>query len=172
MSDLPQLRMRHDLRVLPEARALPDGAVLRKADLQDIDGIGKVLSEAFGEMWDRQKVLSELLDNAGVPATFAVEMGGEIVATASYQVQTVPDPDAGWVHWVGVSLAARGLGLGEIVSRRVLVEAGERGRSQVFLTTDDPRLAAIRTYDRLGFVPDPWHSSHAERWAKIRELMG
>jgi mycothiol synthase len=172
MSELPQLRMRHDLRTLPEARPLPEGAIVRRADLGDIVGLGKVLSESFGEAWDEQRVRGELLDSAGVPETFVVELAGEIVATASYQVQTSPDPDAGWVHWVGVSPAARGLGLGEIVSRRVLEEAVERGRSQAFLATDDPRIAAIRTYDRLGFVPDMWHSSHEERWAKIWASMG
>jgi len=171
MSELPQLRMRHDLRTLPEARPLPEGAIVRRADLDDVAGVGRVLSESFGEAWDEPKVRGELLENAGVPATFVVELAGEIVATASFQIQASPDPDAGWVHWVGVSPSARGLGLGEIVSRQVLEEAVDHGRSQVFLTTDDPRIAAIRTYDRLGFVPDKWHPSHEERWAKIRASM-
>jgi mycothiol synthase len=164
--------MVHRLETLPEARTLPVGAVLRQAELADALGLAEVLTEAFGEPWSVEKVRAELLENAGVPATFLVELEGRVVATASYQVQEWSGPEAGWVHWVGVSPEARGMALGEIVSHRVILEAERRGNNRVFLTTDDPRLAAIRTYLRLGFEPDLWHESHAERWAAVRRALG
>lgn len=170
-ADLPQLRMRHPLGALPPDRTLSDEFILRAASPDDAEGIARVLEEAFTEPWPAERARQELLDHPGVPVSFVVERAGEVVATASYQIQSEADPDAGWLHWVGVLPAAQGNGLGEIVCRRVLVEAIARGRAGVFLTTDDPRLPAIRTYFKLGFEADCWHPSHLERWEEVRRLL-
>lgn len=164
--------MRHSLASLPSVRPLPPGFTLRTAHRDDADGLAKVLTAAFDEPWTPERVQHGLLDDPGVPVTFLIEREGEIVATASYQEQAEPDPMAGWVHWVGVHPDARGHGLGEIVSARVVAEAADRGRSCVLLTTDDPRLPAIRTYLKLGFVPDSWHGSHEKRWDGVMKKIG
>jgi mycothiol synthase len=171
-TEKPQLRMRHSLKVLPTERVLQTGFVLREAVAGDAEGIARVLREAFAEPWPTEMARRELLDHPQVPVTFVVERDKEIIATASYQIQSEPDPEAGWLHWVGVLPSAQGLGLGEIVCRRVLVEAKERQRTGLFLTTDDPRLPAIRTYFKLGFEADCCHASHLGRWEAVRGLLG
>jgi mycothiol synthase len=168
MNDLPQLRMRHALKAVPSRRELRVDCLLREAVRADADGIAHVLQNAFNEPWDASRVFRDLFDDPNVPVTFVISQGSEIVATASYQLKEDPDPEAGWVHWVGVHPDARGSALGEIVSHRVLSEAAERKRNCVYLTTDDFRLAAIVTYCRLGFEADCCHETHLPRWQAIR----
>ena len=167
MSDLPQLRMRHSLLQVPEARALRDGFQLRVATHSDAAVVADVINTCFEMNWTEADANKEFFDNPMVPVTFVIERDGTIVATASYQLIPEPDPAAGWLHYVGVLPQARGYALGEIVSHRVIAEAIVRRRTSVYLTTDDPRLPAIRTYLRLGFEPDMWHESHADRWAAV-----
>lgn len=166
---LPQLRMKHLLQSEPAAAELPSGYVLRVASAGDDLGLARVLNLAFPEMmWDAAKVHEILLDHPEVPETYLVEFDGECVATASYQEMGGEFEGAGWVHYVAADPAHAGKGLGYEVTRRVLSEAAARRRSSVFLTTDDPRLAAIRTYVKLGFEPDMWHESHPARWEQVR----
>ena len=167
----PQLQMRHVLEVLPPVRPLPEGYNLRIAIREDSDAISVVLTDAFGEPWDAQKVHRELFDDPNVPITFVVERMGNVVATASYQTKPQTDPEDAWLHWVGVHSNERGKALGALVTREVLLEAVRRGRRSVYLTTDDFRLAAINVYVKLGFVPDSWHESHAMRWESIFKHM-
>lgn len=172
MSGLPQLRMRHALREFAPGRTLPEGFLLRLAILDDALGIASILEASFLDPWTKQRVLVELLQNPGVPETYVIEAGGTLVGTGSYQRQQEPDPEAGWLHYVGVLPEARGFGLGEVLSQRVLIEAVSRGNSSVYLTTDDPRLPAIKTYLKLGFEPDNWHESHAARWQAVKANFG
>jgi mycothiol synthase len=173
MSSLPQLRMRHDLSSLPGARTLPEGYVLRTARDSDIAALKAVLHGSFPEvMWDEAKVRADLLDHPEVPETFLIEWQGEAVATASYQTIEEHFPGCGWVHWVAADPAHGGKNLGYEITRRVVLEAANRARKAVYLTTDDPRLPAIRTYLNLGFEPDRWHESHEERWSKVYLALG
>jgi mycothiol synthase len=163
--------MVHRLANLPVDRPLPASYVVRHAGERDAEGIGQVLEAAFGVAWPAENVHRELLHNSTVPATFVIENEGRIVATASYQLKPDPDLEAGWLHWVGALPSEKGKGLGEIVSRRVLQEAVDRKRSAVYLSTDDFRIPAIRTYLRLGFEPDPIHESHPARWTAVLRMI-
>jgi mycothiol synthase len=159
--------MRHPLSELPELRPLPSPYQLREATDDDARGIGEVLSEAFGDTWSDHRVFDILLHHPEVPRTFVVDHEGSIVATASYQMMPNAFPDSGWVHYVGATARHNGLGLGYIVSRAVLEECLRLEMKDVYLTTDDFRLPAIRTYLKLGFQPDCWHDSHPTRWATV-----
>lgn len=172
MNNVPQLRMKHALKQLPPLRGLPGSCFLREADEEDAEGIAWVLEASFLDPWSEERVLAELLQNDAVPETYVIEANGVVIGTASYQQQSEPDPLAGWLHYVGVLPEARGFGLGEVLSQRVLIEAVSRGNSSVYLTTDDPRLPAIKIYLKLGFEPDHWHESHSARWAIVRSQLG
>ena len=45
-------------------------------------------------------------------------------------------------------------------------------QSSVVLFTDDHRLAAIKTYLKLGFEPQMVHDSHPERWREVLAKLG
>jgi mycothiol synthase len=66
----------------------------------------------------------------------------------------------------------RGRGLGRLVTLAVLHHLRERGFRMADLSTDDFRLAAIKSYLGLGFVPvyltDPDRiDDHEARWSAI-----
>jgi len=61
--------------------------------------------------------------------------------------------------WLGGRVSRAGL-------RRLAADV-ERGCREAILDTDDYRLPAIRTYLRLGFVPDNLEADHAARWRTI-----
>lgn len=168
-----QLRMRHwlGLPLLPMP-PLPEAYVLRVATPTDSMALSRVLEASFKEPWPEERVRQVLLDHPEVPKTFVVAHGQDIAATASYQVMPREFPFSGWVHYVGGSPAHAGKGLGAVVTLRVLEEAVARHNADVGLTTDDPRLAAIKTYLRLGFEPDIWHETHAARWRAVFNELG
>ena len=96
-----------------------------------------------------------------------------MVATAS--ARRLPDryPEAGYVHYVGARVSERGRRLGEVVTRQVLAHFVAAGLDQAVLETDDFRLPAVRTYLRLGFVPEPRVAGDPIRWSKVlRKLTG
>lgn len=171
--NLPQLRMRRaDLEGLPEMPSLPSGYALREAGPTDAEALAGVLTRSFDEPWDVAQVRSVLLDHPEVPTTFVIEREGVPVATASYQLMPKEFPESGWVHYVAAEPSESGRGLGYAIVLAVLHRAHEAGRADAFLTTDDPRLPAIRTYLKLGFAPDMWHESHPERWRVAYQALG
>ncbi len=167
MKEMPQLRMRMELGDLPKTVTIPEGYALRRAAPEDASGIARVLTTAFKEPWSAEKVREVLLDHPEVPETFVIARQERIVAVANYQVMPVEFPNAGWLHYVAVDPDEGGRGLGYIVCLAVLEESARRSNREVYLTTDDFRVPAIRTYLKLGFKPDCWHPSHPERWKRV-----
>jgi mycothiol synthase len=60
----------------------------------------------------------------------------------------------GLIHWVAVDPAHRGHGLGEALILAALHAMRARGHTEVYLNTDPALAAAVRVYERLGFVRD------------------
>jgi mycothiol synthase len=60
----------------------------------------------------------------------------------------------GLIHWVAVDPAHRGRGLGEALILAALHAMRARGHTEVYLNTDPALAAAVRVYERLGFVRD------------------
>jgi mycothiol synthase len=158
---------------LPELSDLPPAPphepfyALRAAVPADHGQLAELLSEAFGDRWDAKRVAAEFSPGNGVEATYVVVSPAGVVATAS--ARRLPDryPEAGYVHYVGARVSERGRRLGEVVTRRVLVHFVAAGLDQAVLETDDFRLPAVRTYLRLGFVPEPRTPGDARRWSKV-----
>lgn len=90
-------------------------------------------------------------------------------ATAWYQAD---DPCVGVVHMVASNPAYRGRGLGLQVTAAALHQMRADGKVAATLTTDDFRLAAIKTYLKLGFAPLASGEGHAERWDAVLGQLG
>jgi ribosomal protein S18 acetylase RimI-like enzyme len=58
-----------------------------------------------------------------------------------------------WIEDVIVDNAARGKGVGELLSRMAIEIAHSRGARTIELTSRPSREAANRLYRRIGFVP-------------------
>lgn len=154
-----------DVTALPH-RDPPPGMRVRRATEDDVIGLALCLSLAFTDSWDATRVRSALLAAPEVVATWVVEADGQIVATASLATDAGHSA-AGVLHWVAALPGQAGNGLGSLVSVAALRSCADIGVRTAVLLTDDHRLAAIRTYRRLGFTPLHTDPSHAERWRVI-----
>ena len=163
--------MRRALADLPPLH-LPQGYEIRHCGPDDAADLARLLSLAFQEPWTTDRADKEFFQSPSVFRTFGVIYGGALVATASAQIYPANAPHIGTVHWVGADPVHKGKGLGYAVSLQVLHELSVLGCREANLTTDDPRLAAIRTYLKLGFTPYHTDGSHAVRWQKVMELLG
>jgi mycothiol synthase len=145
---------------------------MRAAVPEDADGIAAVMVSAFGPDWSPARVREALLDAPDVKATYVVVHGREPVATASARLVPQRYPGSGYLHWVGAHEAHRGRRLGALVSLAALHYFREAGCRDAVLETDPPRLAAIRTYLTLGFVPELVDPEHERIWREIKGVLG
>jgi len=74
----------------------------------------------------------------------------------------------GYIHMVASKPEFRGKGLGHLLNSIAVYTLKREGMETAYLTTDDWRLAAIKTYLKAGFEPDTeTEPDYKERWAKI-----
>ncbi|SRR5260370_26961955 len=156
---------RKSLEDLPD-QEVPDGLELRTFRVGDEAAWAKLMTGAIGD-WDEESTGRLFLGDPGVNAEgiFLLVSGDDYVATATDKRR--PESDAGYLHMVAVAPSYRGRGLGRCISLAALLHMRERGCEQAVLDTDDFRLAAIRTYLGIGFVPEMVGADHAERWRAI-----
>ncbi len=102
---------------------------------------------------------------------FAVA-GGQPAATASAWASAKWGDTIGVLHMVGALAAHRGRGLGHLVCLAALHQMRREGRTAAVLSTDDFRLAAVRTYLRLGFEPYLVHENQRDRWRLVLPAAG
>lgn len=90
---------------------------------------------------------------------------GQPVAT----ITVICDPvkKEGYIHMVAAKPEARGRGIGNLMSLYAVRVLREKGMQTAYLTTDDFRIPAIKTYLKSGFTPDTSTSDFEERWRKI-----
>ena len=78
----------------------------------------------------------------------------------------------GYLHMVKMLMSERGKGLGQAMSDFSIEEFRKRGVEDVYLTTDDFRVPAVKTYLKSGYLPiiytDP-ESDMTARWEALFE---
>ena len=78
----------------------------------------------------------------------------------------------GYVHMVACHEAARGKGYGTLLNLIAEYTLKKEGMQTAYLTTDDWRIPAIKSYLRIGFEPDLSTDDFRERWNKIFARLG
>ncbi|MBR5519904.1 MAG: GNAT family N-acetyltransferase [Clostridia bacterium] len=91
------------------------------------------------------------------------------VATASCQVKEGGLP---FLHYIAVNPDYRGCKLAKPLITAVLKRHVEEDRYGCFLTTDDRRLPAIKTYLTMGYRPVLWSDDARERWETALKNVG
>lgn len=142
-----------------------------------------------GEFWDpaqmsdAERWQQAMANDPGVREEnvfFVCDETGQPVATATAKLL---DDDAckgfpptanplGYLHYVAALPVCRGKGAGSAVTAQVLRRLAELGYPDCVLTTDDPRLAAIRSYLRLGYLPVLRGEGMRQRWQIVIGLLG
>jgi mycothiol synthase len=180
-----QLRMlRPHLDALPPL-AVPSGYRLRTYRPGDELAWAAIMSapDGIGRDWTAEKVRERLIDQPvfepeGLFFATCDAEGGRPVASACAWRGSLQEHITGTLHMVCALVEHRGHGLGRLVSLAVLHYLRERGFSACDLLTDDWRLAAIRTYLGLGFIPvylplpeevaSPYYGDdHQVRWSAV-----
>jgi mycothiol synthase len=170
----PQLHMfRPSLTQLPPL-VLPEGYTLRAYAPGMGEAWGRIISESFNEpptKFTFEKTMEK--DAFFLPErVFFIVHEGEAVATAAAYCWPHVMPAAGMIHFVGALKGHTGKRLGYWVSlaamRRMVVD----GFDTAWLSTDDFRLPAIKTYLNLGFQPLLVHGNQPERWRAVFRNLG
>jgi mycothiol synthase len=157
-----QIRLLHQLRLplpapLPEPE-IADGVTVRPFTVgTDEDAWLQVNAAAFAEHpeqggWDRSDLLAReaepWFDPAGFFCAFRLA-DGELLG---FHWTKVHPNGAGEVYVIGVAPAAQGLHLGAALLTVGLRHLAGRGCPYVLLYVEDDNAAALRLYERFGFV--------------------
>ncbi len=84
-------------------------------------------------------------------ALFLARVDGAIVGSLTLAFYRIPTGMKAWIEDVVVDDAARGHGVGRLLSEAAVDEARRRGAKNVSLTSRPKREAANRLYQRIGF---------------------
>ncbi|MGN0177911.1 MAG: GNAT family N-acetyltransferase [Monoglobaceae bacterium] len=77
----------------------------------------------------------------------------------------------GLIHMVACCESVRGRGFGTLLSKIAEKVLKTEGMKTAWLTTDDVRIPAIKTYLKAGFEPDLSTEDFKKRWNKIYEKL-
>ncbi len=105
--------------------------------------------ELFGaEAWSADAYRDELADQRHRRYVVAVDDEGTLVGWAGVRVLA----DEGEILTIGVVPAARRAGIGTLLLTTLVEEAGRRGARHVYLEVRPDNAAALRLYEREGFL--------------------
>ena len=101
---------------------------------------------------------------------FFVDYNGEHVATTA--VIYHPAKNMGHVHMVSVRSDMRGKGLGNVLNQIAVNKLYNDGCDYAFLTTDEWRKAAVKSYLSYGFQPVEYDEGMYDRWVAVMKEYG
>lgn len=172
-----QLKMlRPDAPVLP--RALPDGYAFcpfggREEEITDWLALcAEGLIPDRDPHWFRDAILDYPDLDPMRDLFFVTDPSGARVATSAALRHANGE---GYIHMVAALPSCRGQGIGHAMLAHALTALRERECTVVTLTTDDHRLAAIKTYLDAGFRPVLWADPESDmemRWDAVVAALG
>jgi len=153
----------------PPAYDLPSGYHLRTYQEGDEDRFFEIMELAGWSNWDRERLKPWLYRI--LPAGWFMAISdnkGEIVASSmATHDHTWIKPFCGEVGWTVADPAHTGQGLGTAVVGAVTARFLDAGYPTIHLYTEPWRLAALKVYLKLGYVPLLDDASAIDRWRAI-----
>ena len=159
-----------------EVPGIPDikGVALRTFDGSDKDiGIWlDIVAEGLTDGREDEAFFRSCMYGHGVlefDKFFIIECEGEPAATIA--VICDYEKKDGYIHMVACKEKFRGRGIGNYmnaVAVRTLISAG---METAYLTTDDFRIPAIKSYLKAGFYPDIPDGEHKQRWDAVFDII-
>ena len=131
-----------------------------------------------GQLWERAMGRDPGVKPENV--FFVCDPTGKPVATAAARLISEEErkgypPTAnglGYLHFVVALPESRGMGAGFAATAAVIRRFDELGLHDCILFTDDQRLAAIKVYLALGWLPVLSAPDMRERWGRVLGLLG
>ena len=170
----PQLRMSMtDFSNVPAVQ-MPPGYQLRTYRPGDEQAWADIMNRAGMGSWNVEKARAELFASPRfVPQGCFLATCHEVpVSAATAFLEDPPNNEVGQLHMVATRPEHRGRGLARQCSLAVVHFFSGRGFREVYLLTDDFRLAALKMYLTMGFQPSYYQGAGEERWAPIRRSLG
>ena len=176
MDERPQLRM-----VWPAARlnsvpppALPECYAVRGYRPGDEPRFYELMALAGWPGWDHERLsysLNRVLPDGWYLAVHTAS--GAVVASAmALHNYKGTYPFWGELGWLAADPDLSGLGLGMAVSACVVRRFVAAGYRLIHLHTEEFRLAAIKTYLKLGFEPWTDGPDSKAQWARVLDRLG
>lgn len=101
---------------------------------------------------------------------FFIDHNGKHIATIAAIYH--PEKKIGEVHMVGMLTEYRGKGLGKHLNNIALERLSGEDYKYIFLTTDEWRKGAVKSYLSSGFVPVEYDINMEYRWSQVLEEYG
>ena len=127
----------------------------------DICRNGIIRPEEDETCWQHRMLDEKDFDPDGI---FFALQNGEAVATITAIIH--PDTKSGLVHMVAAKPCCRGQAVGSYLNDIAKAYFCENGCEYALLTTDEFRVAAVKSYLRSGFIPVEYDEGMKERWEK------
>lgn len=172
-TEVPQLELRLPVSVrsvvvppVPESYRL---RVLKPADEPALVGL---LQRAGFEL--NARALESALSCCLPRGCFVVEHVPTGLLTATMMARHVASPAhpfGGRIDWLATDPDHRKRGLGSICARSATGRLLEAGYEDIWVTTDDHRLAALKTFLAIGFVPARTPQTES-RWRQVFQNLG
>jgi mycothiol synthase len=157
-----------------EPPQVPPGYNLRTYRAGDEEAWLEMLSAGEFGVWDRSR-LDRLLAGERAPmprkGIFFITQEDRPVGTASTFLYNGEQGEQSELGWVAVHPQHRGHGLARQVCLAMLGFARDLGHAYTFLKTEEFRLAAIKTYLRLGFEPEMTDPRSPAQWEALRRAL-
>ncbi len=156
----------------PPTPKVPRGYVLRQWRPEEMDAYIELMDKAGFGGWTPERVEGVL--RTLLPDGFFViehKASGRLVATAqSGHKHSALHPYGGELGWVAGDPEHKGKGLGMAVCAAATARLIAGGYKEVYLSTDDWRLPAIKVYLKLGYEPMLYRGGHGAALAgRLRE---
>jgi len=127
--------------------------------IEVLDEVTDEVVEAFGQLIPQLSSSARPLDAGALAAIVAspavtvliARSDGRITGSLTLAMFPIPTGLRAWIEDVVVDAAARGQGVGALLTQEALRLAQEAGARTVDLTTRPSREAAGRVYERAGF---------------------
>ncbi len=126
---------------------MSENAVIRRMMLDDVDAAAKIEAASFSRPWSRADFVFEMARNP-VARYLGAFVHGEMVGFAGAHVIM----DEGHITNIAVSSRSRGAGIGRALLEGLMRYAANLGVRYMTLEVRVSNAAAIRLYEKLGFI--------------------
>ena len=172
---MPQLKMywKNDGKAAADV-AVPSGCrIARFSELEDamdkwLDIVQYGLSNGKQDAEFYRKVMTANVTYSEDRCFFVLENER---AVATLAVLCDYEKKEGYIHMVACREDSRGKGYGTLLNKVAEYSLKKEGMQTAFLTTDDWRIPAIKSYLRAGFIPDLSTDDFKARWEKIYAII-